>query len=84
MTDRTPIDPAERAELDEQDLAIATLIGRYVERRESGGPPSAHDLIAAARELGADAAEKLCAILAVYESMRPAETQPASRIRSSR
>ena len=34
MIDRHHFDPAERAELSEPDLAIATLVGRYVERRE--------------------------------------------------
>jgi hypothetical protein len=27
--------------LSEQDLAVATLVGRYVERREGGGAPCA-------------------------------------------
>jgi hypothetical protein len=34
MIDRHHPDPAELSELTEQDLAIAALVGRYVERRE--------------------------------------------------
>lgn len=34
MTDRSYRDPAERLELSEKDLAVATLVGRYIERRE--------------------------------------------------
>lgn len=57
MTERQHPDPAERAELSEQDIAIATLVGRYVERREAGQPPCAHDLLAVASEFGDSAVD---------------------------
>jgi hypothetical protein len=38
MIERHRPDPTERDELTEEDLAIATLVGRYVERREAGQP----------------------------------------------
>ena len=60
-------------ESSEQDLAIATLVGRYVERRESGGAPCAHDLIAVAAEFGDAAVDKLRTVLIFYEAMRAAE-----------
>ena len=60
-------------ELSKQDLAIATLVGRYVERRESGGPPCAHDLIAVASEFGDAAVDQLRTVLIFYEAMRAAE-----------
>ena len=34
MNDQRHPDPADQAELTEQDLAIAALVGRYIERRE--------------------------------------------------
>ena len=43
----------------ERDLAIATLVGRYVERRERGDAPCAHDLLAVAAELGDGAVDQL-------------------------
>ena len=46
MIDRGHPDPADRARLTEQDLAIATLVGRYIGRREARQPPCAHDLFA--------------------------------------
>ena len=52
MIDRHHPDPADRAELTEQDLAIATLVGRYIERREARQPPCTHDLFAVAAEFG--------------------------------
>ena len=67
-------DPAERAELDERDLAIATLVGRYVERREHQLPPCAHDLLAAAAEFGDQAADQLGTILALYEALLASES----------
>ena len=45
MTERHCADPVERAELTEQDLAIATLIGRYIERRDHAETPCVHDLL---------------------------------------
>jgi hypothetical protein len=64
---------AHEAQLTEQDLAIAALVGRYVERRESGGAPCAHDLIAVAAEFGDAAVEQLRTVLIFYEAMRAAE-----------
>ena len=73
MIDRHHPDPADRAELTEQDLAVATLVGRYVERRETGHPPCAHDLFAVAAEFGAMAVDALRTVLACYEAMRASE-----------
>ena len=73
MIDRHHPDPADRAELTEQDLAVATLVGRYVERRETGHPPCAHDLFAVAAEFGATAVDALRTVLACYEAMRASE-----------
>lgn len=69
-------DPAERADLNERDLAIATLVGRYVERREERRQPQVHDLLAAAGEFGDDAAEQLRTILGLYEALLAEEAQP--------
>ena len=73
MTDRHYPDPAERAELTERALAIATLVGRYVERREAGQPPCAHDLLAIAAEFGNTAVDNLRTVLACYEAMRASD-----------
>ena len=59
MTDRFYPRPAERLELTEQDLAIATLVGRYVERREHHATPCVHDLLAVAAEFGDAALDEL-------------------------
>jgi hypothetical protein len=64
---------ADEPQLTEQDLAIAVLVGRYVERRESGGAPCAHDLIAVAAEFGDAAVDQLRTVLVFYEAMRAAE-----------
>jgi hypothetical protein len=63
-------DPAAQAELNEQDLAIAALVGRYIERREHHETPCAHDLLAAAAEFGDTAVDVLRTVLACYEAMR--------------
>jgi hypothetical protein len=73
MTDRFNPDPAKRLELTEQDLAIATLVGRYVERREHHGTPCVHDLLAVAAEFGDAALDELRTVLAFYEAMRANE-----------
>jgi len=73
MIERQHPDPAERGELTEQDLAIATLIGRYVERREAGQRPRAHDLLAVAAEFGDTAVDALRTVLACYEAMRASD-----------
>jgi hypothetical protein len=63
----------EREPLSEQDLAVAALVGRYVERRERGEAPCAHDLIAVAGEFGESAVAKLGTVLAVYEALLASE-----------
>ena len=73
MTERHDPDPAERDELTEQDLAIATLVGRYIERREQGDAPCVHDLLAVAAEFGDAAVDELRTVLAFYEAMRASE-----------
>ena len=73
MNERNHPVPTERDELTEQDLAIATLVGRYVERREAGQPPCAHDLLAIAAEFGNTAVDNLRTVLACYEAMRASD-----------
>jgi hypothetical protein len=70
MTDAHHPDPARRVELSEQDLAIATLVGRYIERREHDQTPCVHDLLAAAAEFGETAVDALRTLLACYEAVR--------------
>lgn len=60
-------------ELTEKDLAIATLIGRYIERRLNNRTPCVHDLLAVAAEFSDDAAGELRDVLAFYEAMRASE-----------
>jgi hypothetical protein len=57
-------------EFTERDLLIAALVGRYVERRERGDAPCAHDLLAVAAEHGDTAVAELRDVLAFYEAMR--------------
>ncbi|UTI64882.1 hypothetical protein NBH00_01430 [Paraconexibacter antarcticus] len=83
MTSGDYPDPAERADLDEREEVIVTLLGRYLERRETGAPPQAHDLLAAAAEFGDDAACQLRTVLAFYEAMRARETTSAPSVRST-
>jgi hypothetical protein len=73
MIDHHQPDPVERAELTEQDLAVATLVGRYIGRRETGHPPCAHDLLATAAEFGDAAVHALRTVLACYEAMRASD-----------
>jgi hypothetical protein len=73
MTDINNLDRFDREPLSEHDLAIAALVGRYVERRERGQAPCANDLLAVAAELGDSAAAKLHTVLAVYEALRASE-----------
>ena len=73
MNDQRHPDPADQAELTEQDLAIAALVGRYIERREARQPPCAHDLFAVAAEFGDTAVDALQTVLACYEAMRATE-----------
>ena len=67
-------DPPRPRELTERDLMIATLVGRYVERRERGDAPCAHDLLAVAAEHGDTAVCELRDVLAFYEAMRAIES----------
>jgi hypothetical protein len=73
MIDRDHPDLADRAQLTQQDRAIAALVGRYIERREAGQPPCAHDLFAVAAEFGETAVGALRTVLACYEAMRVTE-----------
>jgi hypothetical protein len=70
MIDRHHSDPVEAAELTEQDLAIAALVGRYIERREHHDTPCVHDLLATAAEFGDTAVDVLRTVLACYEAGR--------------
>jgi len=67
MTERGSV---ESAELTEQDLAIAALVGRYIERREHNETCHVHDLLAVAAEFGDSAVDALRTVLACYEAMR--------------
>jgi hypothetical protein len=66
----SPRDLASAREFTERDLMIATLVGRYVERRERGDAPCAHDLVAVAAEHGDSAVTALRDVLAFAEAMR--------------
>jgi hypothetical protein len=70
MTDRRHPDPKEREQLTDQDLAIAALVGRFIERREHHAAPCVHDLLAVAAEFGTTAVDALRTVLACYEAMR--------------
>ena len=59
-----------------QDLAIAALVGRYIERREDDETPRVHDLLAAAAEVGDTAVDTLRPVLACYAAVR---STPAPR-----
>ncbi len=73
MTDRDYADCAERDQLTEQDLAVATLVGRYIERREHDKTPCVHDLLAVAAEFGDSAVDALRTVLACYEALRASD-----------
>jgi hypothetical protein len=73
MSERHDPEPAERDELSEQDLAVATLVGRYIDRREQGAAPRVHDLLSVAAEFGDAAVDELRGVLAFYEAMRATE-----------
>jgi hypothetical protein len=70
VTDRHQPDPAQPEPLTEQDLAIAALVGRYIERREHHEAPCVHDLLAVAAEFGGVAVDALRTVIACYEAMR--------------
>jgi hypothetical protein len=63
-----------RPDLTEQDLAVATLVGRYIERRQLHQAPRVHDLLAMAAEFGDSAVRELRDVLAFYEAMRACES----------
>jgi hypothetical protein len=72
----------EGTELSEQDLAIAALVGRYIERRERHETACVHDLLVAAAEFGDTAVDVLRIVLATYEAMRlygDAHATPATK-----
>jgi hypothetical protein len=79
MSDRHHRDSAEPAELTEHDLAVATLVGRYIERREHHETPRVHDLLAAAAEFGDTAVDVLRTVLACYEACAPTATTTSAR-----
>ena len=70
MTDSHLPDPVEREQLTHHDLAIAALVGRYIERREHYEAPCVHDLLAVAAEFGTSAVDAVRTVLACYEAMR--------------
>ena len=70
MTDRHHPAREEREQLTDQDLAIAALVGRYIERREHYEAPCVHDLLAVAAEFGTSAVDAVRTVLACYEAMR--------------
>jgi hypothetical protein len=70
MSDAHRPDPPRRVDLSEQDLAIETLVGRYIGRRERAETPCVNDLLAVAAELGDSAVDALRTLLACYEAMR--------------
>jgi hypothetical protein len=82
MTDRHRPNPARPDSLTEQDLAIAALVGRYIERREHHEVPCVHDLLAVAAEFGGVAVDALRTVIACYEAMRAQGHDPAP-LRSS-
>lgn len=59
-----------REPLSDQELLIAELVGRYIERRQHGHAPDAQDLVAVAAEHGDAAVNILCFLLACYEAGR--------------
>ena len=70
MTDAHDPDSVKGVELNDEDLAVAALVGRYIERRERDETPCVHDLLAAAAEFGDTAVDVLRTLLACYEAMR--------------
>ena len=64
---------SDRPELSERQLALATLVGRYIERREQRRSLRVHDLLAAAAEFGAAPVDELRSVLAFYEALRAGE-----------
>ena len=85
MTHRHYPNPEEHAELTEHDLAIATLVGRYIERREHHETPCVHDLLTVAAEFGstAVAAHRACLLRGDARPRRRISPGPTPTIRSS-
>ena len=59
MTGGRDRDSDARESLTQQEIVVAGLVGRYVERRERGEAPCADDLSAVAAEFGPHAVEQL-------------------------
>ncbi|MBJ7331462.1 MAG: hypothetical protein JHC95_16335 [Solirubrobacteraceae bacterium] len=74
MTNLSDQNRHERAELGERDLAVATLTGRYIERRAHAISPPVDDLLAAAAEFGDAATDQLRTVLACYEAMQDTDS----------
>jgi hypothetical protein len=82
MIDRDHPDPADRGRLTEQDLAIAALVGRYIERREHDETPRVHDLLAVAAEFGDTdrrRAAHLARLLRGHARLRRGRSRPWTR-----
>jgi hypothetical protein len=58
---------------EELETVVTQLLARYVERRDSGATPCAHDLLAVAAEFGSRAVDLLRTGMTFYELMRDAE-----------
>jgi hypothetical protein len=65
---RLDADRPGREPLSEQELLVAELVGRYIERREHSRDPHARDLVAVAAEHGDAWVSTLCFLLACYEA----------------
>ena len=77
MIDRDHPGPAGRERLTEKDLAVAALVGRYIERRERHQTLRVRELLAVAAEFGDTAVDVLLTVLACYEAMRAEGDEPA-------
>src|SRR4051812_36629283 len=77
-------DSTDHEPLTERDLAVATLVGRYIERRESGRAPCVRDLFAAAEEFGDVAVDALRTLVACYEAMRASDDGASRHPRMAR
>jgi hypothetical protein len=68
-----------RATLSQHDLIIAELFDRYIQRRDRGETPYAHDLLAAAAEYRDTATDVLRVLLGCYEATRAREDPARGR-----
>ena len=75
MTDRDGLVTGSRASRSPSRTSRSpALVGRYVERRERGEAPCAHDLLAVAGRVRRRRGRRSCArVLAFYEAMRASE-----------